>query len=58
MKNEIIEKGNSELVIYESKDGNIKLYVNLENETVWLSANQMALIFNRDEKPIGGSKKN
>ena len=52
MKMEIIEKNNSELVIYESKDGSIKLDVNLENETVWLSANQMALIFNRDEKVI------
>ena len=33
MKNEIIEKNNSELVIYESKDGSIKLDVNLEDET-------------------------
>jgi len=52
MQNEIIEKNNTELIIYESKDGNVKLDVNLENETVWLSANQMALIFNRDEKVI------
>lgn len=52
MINELIENNNSELVIYESKDGNIKLDVNLENETVWLTANQMALIFNRDEKVI------
>ena len=52
MKNEIIEKYNSELIIYETKDGNIKLDVNLENETVWLTANQMSLIFNRDEKVI------
>ena len=52
MKNEVIEKNNSELVIYESKEGDIKLDVNLENETVWLSANQMALIFNRDKKVI------
>ena len=52
MKNEVIKKNNSELVIYESKEGDIKLDVNLENETVWLSANQMALIFNRDKKVI------
>ena len=45
-------KNNSELIIYETKDGNVKLDVNLENETVWLSANQMSLIFNRDEKVI------
>lgn len=46
------KNNNSELIIYESKEGNIKIDVNLENETVWLSANQMALIFNRDEKVI------
>ena len=50
MQNEIINK--SELLIYESKEGNIKLDVNLGNETVWLTANQMALIFNRNEKVI------
>ena len=42
MINGILEKNNSELVIYESKDGNIKLDVNLENETVWLSLEQMS----------------
>lgn len=52
MKNEIIKNNKTELIIYESNDGNVKLDVNLENETVWLSANQMSLIFNRDEKVI------
>ena len=52
MKNKIIENNKSELLIYEAKDGKIKLDVNLENETVWLTANQMSLIFNRDEKVI------
>lgn len=52
MENEIIKNNKTELVIYESQDGNIKLDVNLENETVWLTANQMSLIFNRDEKVI------
>ena len=37
MKNEIKKVSNSELLIYQSTDGNIKLDVNLENETVWLS---------------------
>lgn len=52
MKNEIIEKSNLELVIYESKDGNIKLDVNLENETVWLSLEQMSNLFGRDKSVI------
>ena len=47
-----MENNKTELIIYESKDGNIKLDVNLENEIVWLTANQMSLIFNRDEKVI------
>ena len=41
MKNELIEENKKELVIYESQDGNVKLDVNLENETVWLSLEQM-----------------
>ncbi len=52
MKNEIIEKYNSELIIYETKDGKIKLDVNLENETVWLSLEQMTRLFGRDKSEI------
>lgn len=52
MKNKIVEKGNSELVIYESKSGDIKLDVNLENETVWLSLEQMSKLFGRDKSVI------
>lgn len=52
MKNKIVEKCNSELVIYESKGGDIKLDVNLENETVWLSLEQMSKLFGRDKSVI------
>ena len=52
MKNKIVEKNNSELVIYESKGGEIKLDVNLENETVWLSLEQMSNLFGRDKSVI------
>lgn len=52
MKHEIIEKNNTELVIYESKDGKVKLDVNLENETVWLSLEQMSKLFGRDKSVI------
>ena len=52
MGNEIIEKNNSELVIYESTDGNIKLDVNLEKETAWLSLEQMSKLFGRDKSVI------
>ena len=42
----------NELVLF--KDGEIELQVNveLEKDTVWLTANQMALLFEKDEKTI------
>lgn len=42
----------NELVIFETEDSAVKLEVPVEAETVWLSANQMALLFGRDEKTI------
>ena len=35
---------NNPIEIYRSQDGSIQLNVKLENETVWLSANQMAIL--------------
>lgn len=43
---------NNSIEIYHSQDGNVQLNVKLENETVWLSANQMAMLFDRDAKTI------
>lgn len=43
----------NELVLFESKDGNIKLNVNVEEDTVWLTRKQMANLFDRDVKTIG-----
>ena len=42
----------NEIVLFETKDKEVKLAVSLENDTVWLSANQMAQLFDRDEKTI------
>lgn len=42
----------NEIALFETKDKNIILPVTIENETVWLSANQMAVLFDRDEKTI------
>ena len=47
-KNE--EKG--EIVLYQP-EGEVRLEVRVENETVWLNRQQMALLFNRDIKTIG-----
>ena len=43
---------NNEIVLFETKDKRIALPVTVENETVWLSASQMARLFVRDEKTI------
>jgi len=42
----------NKIVIYQSKDGKAQLDVKLEGDTVWLSANQMALLFDKDPKTI------
>lgn len=49
---------NNELLIYESNDGKIKLDINLENETVWLSLDQMVKLFGRDKSVISRHIKN
>lgn len=42
----------SEIILYQA-DNTFKLEVRLENETVWLSRQQIAELFNRDIKTIG-----
>lgn len=42
----------NDLVIFKDGDLNLKVSVTPENETVWLTANQMADLFAKDEKTI------
>lgn len=42
----------NEIVIFETADKSIFLPVSVESDMVWLSANQMAVLFERDEKTI------
>lgn len=42
----------SQLLIYQSQDGAIKLDVHLEEETVWLSQAQMASLFGKGRSTI------
>ena len=46
-----IESSKGEIVMYQP-DETIRLEVRMDEETVWLSANQMAALFDRDEKTI------
>ena len=41
-----------EIILYQTADGNTSIDVKLENETVWLSAKQMAILFDRDRTVI------
>jgi hypothetical protein len=43
---------NSQLLIYQTPDGNIKIDVRLEDETVWLTQAHMAELFNKDKRTI------
>ena len=47
-----MENISDKIVIYQTEDGNTQIDVRLENETVWLTANQMAFLFGRDEKTV------
>ena len=58
MNKKIKNNSNSELVIYQTKNGEIKLDVNLINETVWLSLDQMSKLFDRDKSVISRHIKN
>jgi len=45
-------KAKSELILYQAKDGGTRIEVRLQGETVWLSLNQMAELFQRDKSVI------
>ena len=47
-----MRKEDEKVIIYQTKDGETSIDVRLEGETVWLTANQMAVLFGRDEKTI------
>ena len=47
-----------EIIIYQSDDGLVKLETRFEDETVWLSIDQMAELFQRDRSVIGKHVRN
>ncbi len=49
---------NSEILIYQNPDGNIKIDVRLEEETVWLTQDQMATLFGKAKSTINEHIKN
>ena len=47
-----------EMLIYQTEDGLTKIDVNMQSETVWLSLDQMADLFQRDKSTISRHIKN
>ncbi|MBR5950426.1 MAG: virulence RhuM family protein [Actinomycetaceae bacterium] len=47
-----------DVVLYEAKDGNVRLNVQLDGETVWLTQPQMSVLFGRDVSVIRKHVKN
>ena len=47
-----MSENKTELIIYQTEDGQTKIHVHMENETVWLSLDQMAELFQRDKSTI------
>ncbi len=43
----------NEIVLFETTDNEVSLQVQMQDETVWLTRNQMAKLFDRDVKTIG-----
>ncbi|MBO4545341.1 MAG: virulence RhuM family protein [Verrucomicrobia bacterium] len=59
MKDDNGSKANmGEILIYRTEDGQTKLDVKLENETIWLSLDQMAELFQRDKSTVSRHIKN
>jgi len=42
----------NKIIIYQTEDGQTQIDVRLENETVWLTTAQMAMLFDREESNI------
>ena len=43
---------NNQIIIYQTEDGQTQVDVRMENDTVWLTTNQMATLFEREESNI------
>ena len=53
-----MEQPNSEIIIYQNPDGNIKIDVRLEEETVWLTQAQLCELFQKSKATISEHIKN
>lgn len=54
----VIDKSSGDIVIYQTEDGLTKIDVNIHDETVWLSLDLMAELYQRDKSTISRHIKN
>lgn len=57
-KDVLTEVPKGEIILYKSPDGGLALDVKLEEETVWLTLNQMSRLFERDKSVVSRHIKN
>lgn len=53
-----MNESNSEIVIYQNQDGNIRIDVRLEEETVWLTQAQLCELFQKSKATVSEHIKN
>lgn len=58
MSNDLIQPQSTEIIMYQTEDGLTKIDVQMSDETVWLTREQMAELFQRDRSVIGKHIKN
>ncbi len=58
MSKDISETNKGEFLIYQAKNGMLKLEVRLEDETLWLTQQMMADLFNTTKQNVGQHLKN
>jgi hypothetical protein len=49
---------NTEIIIYQTADGKVKIDIRMEGKTLWLSLDQMAELFQRDKSTVSRHIKN
>ena len=58
MNNKKISGKDSQLIMYQTDDGSTKIDVSFDGDTVWLSLDQMAELFQRDKSTVSRHIKN
>ena len=51
-REKVMEQSKSNIILYQTADGTANIEVTLANDTVWLTADQMTELFQRDRSTI------